>query len=612
MTAFSVGIDLGTTNTVVAYLSLGEEANRPRVLPLAQLVSANAVEPKDALPSFIYLGTTGEAGLDLPWSSGERVAVGTFAKRRAVETPARVVASAKSWLSTSTADPEKPALPAHAPDDVERVSAVDASRRILEHVRDAWNHHFHAEPGDALAIDQHEIVLTVPASFDARARELTVRAAHEAGLRSLTLLEEPEAAVYAWVARHENAFRELLAPGDVVLVVDVGGGTTDFSTIRAVDEGGELRLERVCVGEHVLLGGDNMDLALAHLAKQKLGERGKSLDRLALAALTHAARAAKEELLSGPSSSQADPEKEVPIAIAARGSKLIGSTLRTAIRRQEVTSTILDGFFAPVPLDATPTKRVRSGLAQLGLDYASDPIVTRHLAAFLRVHSERMTSAGAPETSALPTHVLFNGGVLKATLVRQRIVDVCEAWSNALGQEGPLELGGADYDHGVAIGAAVFGRNRRHGGFRVRGGTSHAYYVGIEETGPAIPGVEPELAALCIAPIGMEEGASARIHDHELALVVGEPVLLRFFSSNARGQDVVGTSLDGDALASLTELAPIGLTLTSPERAPGEIVPVRLETTATEIGTIAIVAKPLAPRTAGESFKVELSIRSSS
>jgi hypothetical protein len=431
-----------------------------------------------------------------------------------------------------------------------------------------------------------------------------VEAALAAGIEKLTLLEEPQAALYAWVLAKGDAWRQEVHPGDVVLVIDVGGGTTDFSAIHAVDRDGSLELVRVAVGDHILLGGDNMDLALAHLVRQKLEAEGKTVDRWQQASLVHACRAAKERLLS-------DAKLAVsPIVLASRGSALLGGTLRTELTREEVTRTLVDGFFPVVPAEARPTSRARGGLTQLGLPYASDPAITRHLASFLARQAGALGVAEQQRAPRLlhPTAVLFNGGVMKADPLRGRLVETLDAWLRGDGGPPVRVLGGADLDLAVARGACAYALVRRGKGLRIRGGTARAYYVGIESAVPAVPGVEPPVSAMCVAPFGMEEGTQASL-PLELGVVVGEPVRFRFFGSSVRRGDVAGTMLEDWTGDGLEELPPIEVTLPAEGRREGDVVPVRLRSHATEVGTLLLEAEPLHPLKADERWRVELSVR---
>jgi molecular chaperone DnaK (HSP70) len=583
---FVVGIDLGTTNCALGYVD-GEAPGPVQTLAVPQLVGPGEVAPRATLPSFLLLPTEHEvapAAMALPWEPGARDAVGTFAQARGAELPHRLVASAKSWLSSGNVDRTAAILPWRGadrdlPEGGERVSPVAASARYLAHLRQAWDL---AHP-DAPLADQ-DVLITVPASFDAVARELTVVAAREAGLPKITLLEEPQAAFYAWLASTGDAWRQKLVPGDVVLVCDIGGGTTDFTLIEITDDGGALALERVAVGDHILLGGDNMDLALAATSERTLGEQGKKLDAVQARGLVHACRRAKEELL-GP----AAPDK-VPVALVGRGSKLIGGTVRFDLERDASRALLIDGFFPRVPAEARPTRRRAGGLRELGLAYAADPAVTKHLAEFLDRHD------------SAPTAVLWNGGVMKATAIRDRVRGVIGDW---YGRE-PRELEGTDLDLAVAIGAAHYGWVRRGGGVRIRGGTARAYYIGIEGAAPAIPGFAPPVKALCVAPFGMEEGTSADLPDDELGLVVGEPSTFRFFASSSRKDDAVGALVDPEA-AELLELDPVEQEVAAGgERRAGDLVPVALTATVTEVGTLELWCK--AKDGAGR-WKLEYAVR---
>ncbi len=571
---------------------------------------AGSVEARALLPSCLYLPVASEGPQRLPWDAERTYAVGEYARGRGADAAARVVQSAKSWLIHPSVDRRAGILPQGAPDDVETISPVEASFRYLEHVAESLEH------GGGGALGEQEVILTVPASFDAAARELTVEAATAAGLEHLTLLEEPQAALYAWIDAMGARFREELKVGDVVLVVDVGGGTTDFSAIEVREADGSFELARVAIGDHILLGGDNMDLALGHVAKAKLAAAGKEVDKWQLAQLVHAARGAKERLLSDPALAEAS------VAIAGRGSQLVGSSLRTTIDQEAVQRILIDGFFPKVEHDARPVVRARGALTQIGLPYAQDPAVTKHLAAFLArqagaivapagaTHSSKGGSAGDRAPRLLcPTAVLFNGGVMKSARLRDRIMEVLSTFCEGEGRPAPRVLEGADYDAAVARGAAYYGLARRGQGLRIRGGTARAYYVGIEGAVPAVPGMEPPVVALCVAPFGMEEGTDAGLLSSELGVVVGEPVRFRFFGSTVRRADRAGVELEEWPDGELDELPPIEVSLPAEGRREGEVVPVRLVASVTAIGTLAIEAVPVKPAKPGERWKVELSVR---
>ncbi len=588
---FVVGIDLGTTHSALAVASLTESDAQVSVLDIEQLVSAGASAKSQLLPSFLYFGHESEPALGLPWDAERRFAVGEYARARGAEAPQRVISSAKSWLSYGGIDRRTGNLPLHAAEDIEKISPVEASFRYLDHLNEAYRA---ARPEDGDLAEQ-EVVLTVPASFDAGARDLTVEAALAAGLENVTLLEEPQAALYAWIAHSGEAWRSHLRAGDRVLVIDIGGGTTDFSLIDAVESDGSLELQRVAVGDHILLGGDNMDLALAHAVGVELSEQGTELDRFQLGALGHACRAAKERLLSDASLDQ------VAVVLPSRGSQLLGASIRGELRRQQVEQSLLEGFFPRVAASEAPKVRPRSGLVQAGLPYASDPAITKHLAAFLARH--------AFASDRPPTAILFNGGVLKANALRTRLLDTINDWLAERKAERVRVLPGEDLDLAVARGAAYYGLVRHGRGLRIRGGTAHAYYVGIESPMPALPGMEPPVLALCVAPFGMEEGSRADLPPQELFVVVGEPVTFRFFGSTTRRADPAGTVLERWRAGELAELPPIELTLPPAGRAAGDVVPVQLQASVTAIGTLkleAIAKEPLAP---DERWQIELSVR---
>ena len=602
---YSIGVDLGTTHCALSYVDITSsdgDKTVQGVLPIAQLTAPGAVEQPELLPSFLYLPHPNEltpGDLNLPWTAERTFAVGELARSRGAGTPIRLVSSAKSWLCHPGVDRRAAILPNDAPEEVERVSPLETSVRYLTHLREAWDH---AHPDAPFA--EQEITVTIPASFDPAARELTAEAAQAAGYARMTLLEEPQAALYSWIQNTDSAWRKQVRVGDVILVVDVGGGTSDFSLIAVVEREGNLELHRVAVGEHILLGGDNMDLALAHVVARKLASAGTQPDPWQLRALTYAYRSAKETLFTDPA------QDAVPLVVPSRGSKLIGGSIRTELTRAELTQTILDGFFPQVDASARPVSRARVGLTQLVLPYAQDAAVTRHLAGFLGRQVAALADLGrsVPENATFlhPTAVLFNGGVFKSTLLVDRILQTLNGWLAAEGAPAARLLEGADLDLAVARGAAYYGYVRRGKGVRIRGGTARAYYVAVESAMPAVPGLEPPVTALCVAPFGMEEGTDAELPAQEFGLVVGEPVHFRFFGSSVRRQDQVGTMLDYWQPDELQELDEIEATLPTEGRTPGEIVPVKLHARVTEAGTLELEA---VPRGSSERWKVEFDVR---
>ena len=683
---YVVGVDLGTSNCELAYLPVdGANGEEPRVLEIAQFVATSTIERRDKLPSALYVGPEEERGLAdwrLPWNetsldgdaetgevdgetgkadkdvksgkggffrkifgigSGDKngatrpsgtsnpnalYLVGEIALRRAAETPERTVVSAKSWLTHSRVDRREPILPWGAPDGTSRVSPVEASRRYLAHLAAAWNDAF----PDAPIFDQ-QVVLTVPASFDESARELTREAAVGAGFNPETLifLEEPSAATYAWLAQKGDAWRKELAVGDVALICDVGGGTTDLSLIRVEEEDGDLVLNRLAVGNRLLLGGDNVDLALAHRAAALFAEKGTKLNPWQAGSLWRQCRDAKETLLGGAVAQTGESgedktvaqtggtgengensEEAYKITALGRSSQLVGGSVSVDFPKAEATALVLDGFFPICSLDDRPKRRSGAGLREAGLPFEADAAVTRHVAAFL---NSRTDDDGAP---IRPTRYLLNGGVFKSKAITERFEEQLRAW---FPDAPPTNLNpDADLDRAVARGAAFYGLAKRRGGIRIRGASARSYYIGIESAGLAIPGVPRPMKALCVAPVGMEEGTELSVPSDEFELVVGEPAVFRFFGSTTRPQDRPGTLLDlAEDDGDLLETDPIETALETPEidgdEENGEVggtsggveyVATRFRTVVTELGALEIWCEEVdGPR----RWKLEFSVR---
>ena len=548
-----IGIDLGTTNCALA----STRGDTVEIFAIPQLVNPGEERDEPLLPSFLFL-------------EGDPPLCGVLAQKKGLDNAGRLVGSAKSWLSHAGVDRTAAILPPNAPEGVAKISPVEASRRYLGHLKDAWNKKNPEAPFDA-----HQVLVTVPASFDAVARDLTMRAAEEAGYRDVILLEEPQAAFYAWIERHPD-WRERVNVGDLILVIDIGGGTTDFTLIAVREREGELALERIAVGDHILLGGDNIDIALAHHVSQQIPNK---LDAIQFHALWQQCRAAKERLLAPD-----EPAKDAPVTILGRGTGLVGGTIKTKLKRADVDRILLDGFLPAVAIDEVPERR-RAGLAEIGLPYASDAAITRHLGYFLK------------RQNATPTHVLFNGGVLRADLIRSRILEVLNGWL----PRPVTPLIGEDLMHAVARGAAYYGLARQGRGVRIRGGVPHSYYIGIETSMPAVPGFRAPLKALTVAPFGMEEGSGHKIPDRTFALTVGEPAQFRFFQSSTRKDDPPGAMVE-DVGEDFEELAPIEVTL--PGNA-GEAVPVSLEALVTEIGVLELWCSARD----GRRWKLEFNVR---
>jgi hypothetical protein len=582
---YIVGIDLGTTNNAIAFVDTGSADNAERLqpFPIPQVVQLGGVDDRSMLPSYLYLPGKNElpaGSLKLPWDSNRDHCVGEFARMQGSQVPTRLVSSAKSWLCHSGVDRRAPLLPWKAPEGGRRVSPVEAATMYLKHLSEAWNHSIGKELPE-YRLEQQDIILTVPASFDAIARELTVEASRAAGLEHVTLLEEPQAAFYAWIEGQGDEWREQVEVGDAVLVCDVGGGTTDFTLIAVGEDAGQLALTRVAVGDHILLGGDNMDLALAHSMAQAFAAKNIKLDAGQMLMLWHSCRGAKEALFTDPKLASA------PVTVLGRGSKVIGGTLKGELSRAEMERVLIDGFFPECPSDAEPKLQRTVGLQELGLPYASDPAVSKHLAHFLHRHAE-MLAQRTPvkkrkKPSSRPTALLFNGGVFKGEPLRARVVEVLNSWA-----AGPKEaikvLPGTNLDLAVARGAAYYGMVRRGKGVRIRGGAARSYYVGIESALPAVPGSSPPLKALCVVPFGMEEGTEADLPEQEFGLVVGAPAEFRFLASSVRREDQVGTMVE-EWEGQIEELSPLSTTLEGQAKT-GQTVPVHLHAKMTEIGTL--------------------------
>ncbi len=578
MSRYVVGLDLGTTNCALAHAAEGAPGDPPgpiSVLDVAQVVAAGDQAERPLLPSFLYLPAAGEfapGALELPWKSPRDRVVGAFARDHGARVPGRLVSSAKSWLSHSGVDRRAPILPWSAADDVPRISPVDAQSAYLAHLRDAWNTKI-AGKTTAARLENQDVYLTVPASFDAVARELTTLAAAEAGLKQVTLLEEPQAAFYAWLAAQGENWRAKVKVGDLILVCDVGGGTTDFTLIGVTDQSGDLALERLAVGEHILLGGDNMDLALAYAVAGTLPQGMEGLDATQRVGLLYACRTAKETLFSDPRKAAA------PVAVLGRGSRVIGGSIKTELSRETLNRVLIEGFLPVCGPGDLPERGRRVGLTELGLPFAADAAITRHLARFLGRQAGSLHTGGA---SVAPSAILFNGGVFKAAELRHRVVEVLSGWA---GRPVP-ELDAVDLDVAVARGAAYYGQVRRGKGVRIRGGVARSYYIGLESRAPAVPGIPPPLKALCVVPMGMEEGDEAVVPSSELGLVVGEPASFRFLGSTTRRDDAVGTILERWNPDELSELAPLETALEAKDGEPGEPVPVRLLSKVTELGAL--------------------------
>ena len=585
---YLIGIDLGTTNSVVAYIDTQEvaDAGSPiRVFPVPQLVGHGEVRTLPALPSFLYFPTEDElsaGAVSATWDEDPPMVTGVLAREQGALVPSRQVSSAKSWLSYPGVDRRAKILPAQAEPPQPMISPVEASARYLMHLRDAWNG---AIGTDAETRFEHqEIVLTVPASFDEEARELTVEAARRAGLDKLTLLEEPLAAFYAWIAANRHAQAggtssrpylardgngEDLRDGELILICDIGGGTTDFSLVRARLVNGELQFERTAIGEHLLLGGDNLDFALARRVEEKLKDIKLTLRQRY--ALRRACCAAKERLLSDSSL------ERVPVTVLGSGRAVVGQALSVDLTREEVLQILTAGFLPITAPDEMPAHGRPTGLRELGLPYASDPAITKHLAAFLTQAAVAMNGSSANQRMARPNAVLFNGGFCAPAVTRERIVEAISAWFGGA-QSGwrPKLLNNEAVDSAVARGAAYYGRVRRGTGLRIRAGSARTYYIGLRS--------DDGLQGICVLPAGVEEGTTLPLLNREFSVLANRPVSFTLYSSRTR-HDAHGEVAALDE-ANVHRHAPLVTLLRYGKKMRDVYLIVRLRASFTEVGTL--------------------------
>jgi len=607
---FSLGIDLGTTNSAIAITDL--DSDQAQMFEVTQILGPNQIGEKPTLPSALYIPHRDEFpenSFPLPWEDDIRDAtiIGHFARDHGALIPDRLITSAKSWLSNPHIDPRRPSLPWRSEIQDEKLSPFECSRRYLAHLKNAFLYAGRVQGGN-WDLSETEIVLTVPASFDAVARSLTADAAEAAGLGKVTLLEEPQAAFYAWIAQAGREWRYLVSPGDIVLVCDVGGGTADFSLIAVTDNNGTLELERISVGEHILLGGDNMDLALAYTLQTKLEAEGRSIDSWQFLALVHAAAKAKIALFDD------DRLPEAPIAVPSRGSSLLARTVSTKLDRATLEEVILDGFFPKTTISDLPQESRRAGLQEFGLPFAADPVISKHLARFLSRSRANLTSSqslfalmegqsGAQEF-VMPTAVLFNGGVFKSAPIRDRVLELLTSWNQG---QAVRELRGIELDLAVAKGASIYGRTRvTQKGIRIKAGAARSYYIGLESSMPAVPGFKPPVKALCIVPQGMQEGSELLIEGREFGLLTGHPAEFRFYSSAVRSGDRPGQILP-DAERELEETSLLEINLPPlPDFPAGHVIPVQINSVVTEVGTLELWMKHI---NSDRRWKVEFQVR---
>ena len=596
---FVVGIDLGTTNSALCFVDTHQSPWKVETFRVSQWVDIGQHEQRETLPSFHYELTRDEAnsiGWQLPWENApNHRCVGVFARDAGQRHPGRRIASAKSWLSHDGVDRSADFLPWHGDSDVMRMSPIEASAKYLAHFCSAWDH---VHPDDPL--EQQDVVITLPASFDEVARELTVLAAKKTGLGRVYLIEEPQAAFYAWIDSQADQWHQHVSAGQMILVCDIGGGTTDFTLIRvepAGDDSAQVQFHRVAVGNHLILGGDNLDLAVAKLAEDKLRQNTDNLTTETVGAeqwdrLIQVARLAKEAMLSD------GRPANYTLSIPSQGSSLIGGAIQVTLSAEEIDAALVDGFFPVVQLNDRPTIG-QSGFREFGLPYAADPAVTRHLAAFLSDHRRSGLADSDQSSDDRPAWLLFNGGVMAAPALRERIANSLSRWFKRPEEAtwGPAILASPRLDLAVAHGAAYYAMVRRGEGVKIRANLGRSYYMQVSSNPPT---------AICLIPGNAEAGQRFQTSDHPLELQIGTPVQFPLWVSSTRLADRVG------AMVAMTEnegsrLPPIFTALTQGKRRDAKTIRVAIESELSEIGTVGMWCVDIA---SGNRWKLDFDIRS--
>ncbi len=590
---YVVGIDLGTTNSAMTFVDTASDPWKVRVCPVPQLVAAGLVETRETLPSFHYEAAADEfppTALDLPWQKISPIATGVFAREQGRLVPGRVIDSAKSWLCHTGVDRTTDLLPWHGASDIPRLSPVEVSARYLGHLRAAWDARFSQDP-----LSEQDVVLTLPASFDEVARELTIQAARQAGLPRVVLIEEPQAAFYAWIDAHRESWEDLVSPGQKILVCDIGGGTSDFTLIRVRrGEGGKIQFHRVAVGDHLILGGDNLDLAIAHHLEKKLKGEGK-LEPRQWSVLVQSCRHVKETLLG-----QNAPD-QLTVNLPGSGSRLIGGGLQVEAIREEILEVLLEGFLPKVALEDKPQVR-SSGFQEFGLPYATDPAITRYLAAFLSAH--RHVTVGDEELPtdhdpARPDIVLFNGGFFASEILRHRLLDILGSWfpSEDPPPWEPHVLRNDRLDLAVSQGASYYGMVRRGQGVRIAAGLARTYYIGVAGT---------DTQALCLMPASSEPGKDLEIREQQFSLRVSEPIEFPLYVSSTRLTDRAGELVPIDP-EQMKALPPLRTVLKTRKKNAAEQVAIFLNARLTEIGTLELRCQE---SKGNRSWRLQFDIRS--
>jgi len=580
---FIVGIDLGTTNSAVSYVDLKKDDGSDRqikIFEVPQLTGPGELSNLSVLPSFLYIPgkyDISEEAISLPWKTDDTNFAGAFARDHGAKIPARLVSSAKSWLCHDNVDRKAAILPWGAGNDVLKVSPVQATASYLKHIKNAWN----ASKGDDadLYLENQIVIITVPASFDEVARDLTLEAAISAGFTRVTLLEEPLAAFYSWLIRHEHDWSEYVKPNDLILVCDVGGGTTDFTLITLKETEGSPRFERIAVGDHLILGGDNIDFALARRMELHFGKDRPHLKGDKWKTLCHQCRQAKENILNG----QSESEK---ITLMGEGSSLIAGTLSADLKREDLEETLLGGFFPLVDPETIKKRIIRKGITELGLPYEPEPAITRHLGWFLEHHKE--DAAKILKKYPIPDLILFNGGSLKPVLIQERIRSAIRHWFKEENTEIPGVLENPDPDLAVALGASYYGLVKTGKGVRVGSGSPRAYYLAVSKKKDKS---KDRNHAICLVERGLDEGSKIELKDKKFEVLTNQPVAFDVFSSSFRSGDTCGDLVKIDD--SLTSLPPIQTVVQFGQKGVKTSIPVHIEAEYTEMGTLSLWCRSL-------------------
>jgi len=589
---YIIGIDLGTTNSAVAYVDLKGDLSRNngiRLFKVPQLTGLGEVSAQPVLPSFCYIPGKYDISkelITLPWQTGDPNFVGQFARDHGAKIPSRLVSSAKSWLCHSNADRRAKILPWGSGDDVSKISPVQATAAYLNHIRMSWNSSKGDE--DELYLENQLVIVTVPASFDEVARDLTTEAAAMAGLRNVTLLEEPLAAFYSWLTTHESDWLNFIRPGELVLVCDVGGGTSDFTLITLRETEGTPRFERIAVGDHLILGGDNIDLALARTIEQKF-KNPKPLSPDRWKTLCHLCRQAKENILNNSKNGET-------ITMMGEGSALIGGTLSAKLERTELEAIVLDGFFPVVEKQDIEKQKVRKAISEFGLPYETEPAITRHIGMFLEKHADDVKKY--LNKPPFPDLILFNGGSLKSDIVQQQIREAIRLWFSAADEKRPEILENPVPDLAVALGAAYYGLVKLGKGVRVGSGSARSYYLGFDrKTDPetSLPIDEtlsvPTKSAICLVERGLDEGTQITLPDKKFQVIANQPVSFDLFSSTYRSGDRCGDVIVIDE--TLKPLPPIQTIIQFGQKGLKKEIPVQVEAEYSEVGVLSLWCRSL-------------------